>query len=80
MPAFVTLARNTWTVTPVDGQRTRVTYAGELQVGGSNGSDGHSRRNASDDGASVIMFRSSSGGNTAVRDDPEVAGKLRRFG
>jgi hypothetical protein len=34
LPAFVTLARNTWTVTPLDDQRTQVAYAGELRVRG----------------------------------------------
>jgi hypothetical protein len=34
LPAFVTLARNTWRVTPLDDTRTMVSYAARLEVRG----------------------------------------------
>jgi len=34
MPTFVTLARNTWRVTPLDDTRTEVSYAARLEVRG----------------------------------------------
>lgn len=34
MPAFVTLARNTWQVKPLSDVQAQVTYAGELEVRG----------------------------------------------
>jgi hypothetical protein len=34
LPAFVTLARNTWTVTPLAERRARATYRAELRVRG----------------------------------------------